>query len=179
MANNTLHYFGYGTNRDLDMMAAMIGRKEIIGEPGRLIGYELCIQKTEHIPGKPLASAPAPVSPQEIVTKAFDENFELYIIRPNANVETYGTIWQLTPEEYEFVREWELLEFGMQEDIKAMAIDLKGNIVNVVTHGSLSTSTPVDRCIMGDTYEDYIVPKNEILEVAERVRLEYIERMKN
>jgi len=179
MTKNMLYYFGYGTNRDLDMMAAMIGRKNIIGEPGRLIGYELCIQKVEHIPGEIIASAPAPLSPREIVTKAFDENFELYIIKPNANAETYGTIWQMTPEEYELVREWELLEFGMQEDIKAMAMDSKGNIINVVTHGSLSTATPIDRCIVGETYEDYIVPKKDILQVAERVRLEYIKRMKN
>lgn len=179
MTKSTLHYFSYGTNRDLDMMAAIIGRKNIVGEPGKLIGYELCIQKVEHIPGVSLATAPTELSPREIVTKVFDENFELYIIKPNANAETYGTIWQLNPEEYELVREWELLEFGMQEDIRAMALDSKGSVVNIVTHGSLSTSTPIDRCVAGDTYEDYIVPKKDILQVAERVRSEYIERTKN
>ena len=37
-----MQYFGFGTNRDLEMMAHMIGREDISGEPIKLVGYELC-----------------------------------------------------------------------------------------------------------------------------------------
>jgi len=172
-----LNYFGYGTNRDLEMMAAMIGREKIEGQPGKLLGFELCIQKINDIPGEVLKTSPVESSPREIIVSCFDENFELYIIRPKINGVTYGTIWQLTEEENDLVREWEMLDFGMQEDIKAMAMDSQGKVINVTTHGSLSQSLPINRVVEGDDYEDYLVSKEKILEVARKTRQEYFERI--
>lgn len=172
-----LNYFGYGTNRDLAMMAAMIGREKIEGQPGKLLGFELCIQKINDIPGEVLKTSPVQTSPREIIVACFDENFELYIIRPKINGLTYGTIWQLTEAEYDLVREWEMLEFGMQEDIKAIAMDSEGRVINVITHGSLSPSLPINRVIEGNDYEDYLVSKEKILAVAETTRKEYFERI--
>ncbi|MDZ4385529.1 MAG: hypothetical protein U0944_03890 [Candidatus Moranbacteria bacterium] len=166
MEKRILNYFGYGTNRDLEMMAAMIGRRDIEGKKGRLLSFELCIQKASDIADKILETAPTKTSPREIVTSTFDENFELYIIRPKENAITYGTIWKLTKEEYGLVRDWELLDFGMQEDIKAVAMDEDGKVINVITHGSMSPNMPASRVIEGPDYEDYIVPKEAILKVA-------------
>lgn len=176
MESEMIQYFGYGTNRNYDMMVHMVGRESIEGIPAKMPGYELCIQKLNDISNEVMKDAPAPQSPREIVRGAFNEDFELYIIRPNADTETYGTIWYLTPNELKLVHEWELLEFGMQEVIKGMAIGENGQMFSVDTHGTLNPNAPIDRVIEGKDYDDYIISKDEILKVADRVRKEYLER---
>ena len=140
-------YFGYGTNRDRDMMVAMIGRDDLLGEPGKLLGYELCVQGLKDIPGTVVENAPALFSPREIVERALGSLFELYIIRPSPSNATCGTIWHLTIEDLNLVYEWELLEFGMQEKIMATAINSRGEEVHVETHGVLNPDAPVGRVI--------------------------------
>lgn len=170
-------YFGYGTNRDHDMMAAMIGRDHIWGVKATLPGYELAIQSLERIPDKILPTAPVPRSPREIMKTALGEKAELYIIRPNPKGVTHGTVWQLTSEEYEMVRDWELLDFGMQEDLAGEARTESGDNIHVQTHGSKDPGLPVDRVVEGKDYEDYIVPRQAILETARRVHREFMERV--
>lgn len=177
MTDKIVNYFGYGTNRDLEMMQVMIGRDKIEGTPGKLIGYELCIQKLEDIPGEVLENAPDKLSPHKIIRGAFGDSFELYITRPNADAVVHGMIWKITGAEYEMVREWELLDFGMQEDMKATAMNVDGEIINVVTHGSLSKDVAINRCVEGDDYDDYIAPKDKMLEVSARVRKDYMKRL--
>ena len=173
-----VNYFGYGSNRDLAMMAAMVGRKKISGVPAKMLGHILCIQSSKDISGKVLKTAPFPSSPRAIVTKCFDKNFELYITKPKAHAVTYGTLWKLTPQEVELVRDWELLDFGMQEDMKVMVVDNKGKMMHAYTHGSLSSRLPINRIVEGDDYEDYLVPKKKILNVAVKSRQEYFDRLK-
>ncbi len=173
-----INYFGYGSNRDLAMMAAMVGRKNISGVPARLLGYALCIQKIKDISGKVLKTAPSPRSPREILTNCFDNKFELYIIKPKAHAITYGTLWKLTPREVDLVKDWEMLAFGMQEDINAVVVDHKGKTIPAYTHGSLSPRLPINRIVEGDDYEIYLVPKKKILNVAVVSRKEYLEGLR-
>src|SRR5262249_49502267 len=128
------------------------------------------------IPDTVAERAPEPRSPHEIVEQAFGASFEVYITRPKPGSVTYGTLWHITAEELELVHEWELLEFGMQEEMKAVAIDARGDTVEVDTHGLLDPEIPVDRVVSGDDYVDYLVPKEDILRVAHEVRLEYLAR---
>ena len=171
-----ISYFGYGTNRDRDMMAAMIGRNNLSGTKGIIFDYELAIQNLEHIPDKILSTAPAPRSPREIMKTALGDNAKLYIIRPKSGAITHGTIWQITPEEYEMVRDWELLDFGMQEDMKVLGQTEADEKLTVQTHGSNNPNLSIDIAIDGNDYEDYVVPKEKILETARRVNKEFRER---
>lgn len=170
-------YFGYGTNRDHDMMAAMIGRNNLSGVKGIIFDYELVIQNLEHIPDKILPTAPVARSPREIMKTALGDNAKLYIIRPKPGAITYGTIWQITPEEYEMVWDWELLDFGMQEDMQVLGQTETGKKITVQTHGSNDPNLPMGIAITGEDYQDYVVPKEEILETARRVNKEFRERM--
>lgn len=174
---NTIPYFGYGTNRDRDMMVAMIGRNNLSGAKGVIFDYELVIQDLEHIPDRVLSTAPAPRSPREIMKTALGDNAKLYIIRPKSVAITYGTIWQITPEEYEMVRDWELLDFGMQEDMQVLGQTETGEKITVQTHGSNDPNLLMSVVIEGENYEDYLVPKEKILETARQVNNEFRERM--
>ena len=159
------------------MMAAIIGREKIDGAPARLLGFELVVQKTNDISNEIIKTAPIPASPRQIVEKAFDKNFELYIIRPRINGVTFGTIWQIKEKEYQLVREWELLDFGMQQNIHAIAVGSKNTLINVVTHGTLNRRAFINRTIEGNDYDNYLVMKDKILKVATRVREEYLARL--
>src|SRR3990167_6132240 len=125
-------YFGYGSNKDLDMMAHMVGRRDLKGEPGKLLGYELCIQKLEQIRDS------YPVSPREIIRKGFGDEFELFIARQKGGSVIYGTIWYLTLDEIELVKNWELVDLGMQEEVEAKAIDSKQSEITVETQAVIN-----------------------------------------
>lgn len=171
-----ISYFGYGTNRDHDMMAAMVGRDKLSGVKGIIFDYELVVQDLEHISDKVLSTAPVPRSPREIMKTALGDNAKLYIIRPKPGAITYGMIWQLTPEEYEMVKDWELIDFGMQEDINVSAQTENGEKITVRTHGLNDPDLPMSTAIEGKNYQDYVVPKEKILETARQVNKEFRER---
>ena len=170
-------YFGYGTNKDADMMAAMVGRKNLKGEPGMLPGYEVCIQKSNQIRNSVLKDAPFPVSPRELITKGFGGEFELYVIRENPKGEAYGTIWYLTAEEMELVNKWELVDFGMYELTKATAENNKGEKVPIVTQALLKEPKEIDRPVAGKDYEPYLVAKDYILKKADDFRKNFWEKV--
>jgi hypothetical protein len=174
-----IKYFGFGTNRDLEMMIHMIGREEISGEPGKLFGYELCIQKGEQFRDVIPKSSPLTISPRAFILKTMGPGFKMYVSRPNPNGIIYGTIWDITPEEFEFVREWEMVEYGVQEDTKGIALNLQGEFIGIITQSFLNPPIPeIDQVIIDPNYEPYIASKETMLKEADLTRIDYL-RLKN
>ncbi len=172
-------YFGYGSNKDLEMMQAMIGRKEIKGEKGRLDGYELCAQNIDHIRDIVLPTAPVPKSPRQIIKESFEgQNFDLFVCRRNPKAHIMGTIWYITPEELEFVNNWELVDFGMYELAQVKIKNEAGKMVDCVTQVLEKEPIEIDQVLDGDNYDPYIFDKDMMLNRAVLVRNEYIELMK-
>ena len=176
-SNTTINYFGFGTNQDLEMMEHMIGRKNIKGDHGKLIGYEITIQKasqfrTEIPPTSPLQG----MSAKDLMVKSWGDDFEMFTSRPNPEAVAYGTIWYITPEELELVREWELVDYGCQEDAYGTAITDDGRLIEVITQSFLKPAD-IDRVITGDDYEPYIWNKEAMLKKADEVRIAYLELM--
>ena len=93
----TVQYFGFGTNRDLEMMAHMIGREDISGEPGKLVGYELCTLRGKQFRDEIPTTSPLDISPLTLVVDLMGPEFEMYVSRPNPDGVIYGTIWEITP----------------------------------------------------------------------------------
>ncbi len=169
----TIKYFGFGTNRDLEMMGHMIGRNEIKGEQGRLIGYELTIQRADQFRDEIPPTSPNPkMSPRDIIIESWGSKFEMYTSRPNPTGIIYGTIWDITPEELELVREWEMVDLGCQEDARGIAVTDNGELVEVITQSFLKPAE-IDRVIKGNNYEPYIGDKKAMLRTADQVRLNY------
>lgn len=179
MSNTTVKYFAYGSNRNLEMIAAIIGRHKIVGEKAVLPGFELCIQKIDQIASAVLPDAPAPISPQKTIRDIFGDDFELYIMRINPKGKVHGTIWDISPEEREMVRDWEMLDYGMQNDVKSQAINTDGKKIDVVAEGLTNREIEVDRVVEGDQYDDFIVSKQKIIDVANKSRQEYLSSLKN
>jgi len=175
--DTTIYYFGYGTNKDLAMMQHMVGRKDLHGEPGVLLDFELAIQSFNQIRGEIKEGSPAPVSPRTIIEEGFDNTFELFVAKPKKGAKCYGTIWHLTPHEFELTREWELVDFGMYEDAEGIALNEKGEEFKVMTQALIDKPDEVDRIVEGADYEAYLIQKNKILAKADQVREEYYQRM--
>lgn len=175
--DNVIKYFSCVTNANIEMMAAIFGRKNLLWENATLQGYELCVQTIDEISNEVPATSPLGISPREIIKKCFGPKFDLYIFRPNPNSTLRGKIWYVSPEEYEYLREWEMIEYGMQNDLEGVAINDLGDPITVTIQG-LSKSTDKVSKVVDINHGTFIAPKQAMLKNARRVRKEYIERMK-
>jgi len=179
LGKTIVKYFGYGSNSDKDMMVHMVGREDLKGEPGKLIGYQLCIQSLDQIRDVIPPNSPLKVSPRQIVRQGFGDVFELFIAIPKPNAVTYGTIWDLTPQEIDLVKEWELVDYGMQEEVQAMAMTSNDLLIQVETQAVVDPPAKFHTTIGDNDYPRYIVDRKKMLEVADQCRIDYQKRMKD
>lgn len=176
--NKSVKYFAYGANRDVRMMSAILGEpvKNIKGEPAILQGYDLGIQKLQDLPDTISSHAPFAKSPRKIVARNWPDNFESYVIVSNPDGKVAGTIWYLTPEQRERVRDWELLDFGWYHDIAAIAYNSNGQQIEVVGEAVDPNNQSIDRIVDGLEYQTWLQDPKEFERVAAIVRREYDER---
>jgi len=79
--------------------------------------------------------------------KNFGETYELYTIRANPNKTVPGKIWYISPEEFEYLREWEMIDYGMSEDIVAKAMTEEGDLITVKTYGLVKEPRKITKVI--------------------------------
>lgn len=159
-------YFGYGANSQREMMEAITGNRNLKGQPGILRGYTLCVQKLSQVPD----------SVKKILLESWGDNFETYIIKPDKNGEVAGTIWELSPQDRELVRDWELIDFGWYKDMEGKAVIRDGKEVDVQTEG-LREGHIVDREVRGKYYPPFLNKLEDFQRVAEQSRKEYVTRL--
>ena len=169
-------YFGYGANSQREMMEAITGNKNLVGQPGVLRGFKLGVQRMDQVPDSVFPGSPAPISPKKILKESWPDSFETYMIKPGGEAdEVAGTVWELSLLERELVRDWELVDFGWYKDIKGKAETLDGQIVDVQTEG-FREGQEVDREVDGKSYKPFLNPLSDFQRVAEKSRKEYLER---
>jgi hypothetical protein len=177
MASSTIKYFGYGANRSIMMMEAITGKTDLYGQPGKLNGYMLCVQRFDQVPKTVSPNAPVPVSPREILSRSWSKSFRTYTIIPSDKAEVQGMVWTLTPEDRALVREWELVDFGWYKEIEADAVLIGGPTVHIVTEG-LGDGQEYGREVNGRDYETWLNDPKEMLTIARNARKEFLERQK-
>ena len=171
-------YFGYGANSQREMMEAITGNKNLVGQPGILKGFKLCIQKMDQVPDLVFSNSPVPLSPKQILKESWGDDFETYIIKPGEESDGIaGTIWELSSLERELVRDWELVDFGWYKDLKGQAVTVDGKIVDIQTEG-LREGQGIDREVNGKDYPPFLNKLEDFQRVAEKAREEYFERIK-
>lgn len=170
-------YFGYGANRDPRMIAAITGRPaaELTGSPAVLEGYSLAVQRLEQVPDTVVQSAPVPLSPRGML-KDWGEDFTTYVIHPSKDGKVSGTIWELTTEERELIRDWELVDFGWYKDCEGRAKTEDGKEVPVITE-MLGAGQQIDHEVDGLHYETWLNDPIRFEIVAEKARREYYSRL--
>jgi len=172
-------YFGYGANRDPKMIAAIVGKpeSELVGRPATLEGYSLGVQRLDQIPDITIPKAPAPISARDLLKESWDETFTSYVIKQDREGKVSGTIWELTPDERERIRDWELIDFGWYEDCEGLAKTPEGEEIPIITE-RLGSGQQIDREVDGIHYETWLNDPARFEIVAEKARQEYDERLK-
>lgn len=176
--NKFIKYFGFGTNKDLAMMQHIVGRDDLKGKAGKLIGYKVCIQKARDMREEIPETSPWKVPPKQIIVDAWGEDFDMFVSIPDPNGVAYGTIWDLTAQDIELVKEWECVEYGLQEEVNAIATDSQGNFIQVETQVLTrpSDKSKIHKVIVGSDYEPYVVDKEKMLKAADKTRTDYLKR---
>lgn len=171
---NKILYFAYGNNREPEIMQVLTGNKNLVGHEAVLKGYVLGVQMLDQVPSIRLSGFP--VSPQEVLRRHWNDSFESYVIKPGEG-EVKGMVWELTNEERELVRDWELIDLGWYKDVKGEAILKDGGKIAVETE-ILGDSQGIDRVIDGKEYNSFLNKKEDFFRVIEISRREYFEREK-
>jgi hypothetical protein len=138
----------------------------------------MCIQTAKDITDQILPTCPFSASPREILTKHRGQDFELFTIRPNLLKQLPGTIWYVSAQEYEYLRNYELIDCGLSEDIVASALTKKGKKITVNTYG-LKTNVDIFTKIVDIDYIRPEIPNKEKIKKAIRERLNYIKRLES
>lgn len=171
---NKILYFAYGNNREPEIMQALTGNKNLVGHEATLNGYVLGIQRLDQVPSSRLPGLP--VSPQEVVRKNWDDSFESYVVK-KGNGEVKGIVWELTPEERELIRDWELIDLGWYKDAKGEAVLKDGRKIEIETY-VLGDNQEIDRIVDGKEYNSFLSKPEDFLRVIDVARREYFERQK-
>ncbi len=176
--NEVVHYFGYGTIRDPKVIAAILGKSQIALHciPAILEGYDLAVQRLDQVPDIVSQKAPSHISPRDLLNKSWSEDFTSYVIKPNLKGRVAGVIWEMTPDEFERMRAWELIDYGWYEDSQGVAKTTDGQLIPVRFH-SLGARQAVDRIVNGLDYETWLGRPKEFIKIAERARLKFDKRM--
>ena len=158
-------------------MEAITGNKNLVGHTAILPGYKLCLQKLHHVPDLVFPNSPIPISPRKILETAWRDDFESYsIIKGGEGDEVVGVVWELTPEERDLVREWELIDFGWAKDIEAI-VSIEGNTkIKILTEG-IRDGQEFDSIVDGKEYKEIPVPLEDLKLAIEKCRKEYFSRI--
>ena len=177
MSKNLVKFFSYVVRENVEGLHALFGRRNLLYEDAVLQGHELCIQTPKDLSNAVPKNSPLSKSPREIITEKFGESYELYAIRANPNKTISGKIWYISPEEFEYLREWEMIDAGMSDDIVAKAMTEDGDLITVRTYGLVKEPNKITK-VVDSNYIREEIPTKEKLARKKQVRLDYIARKK-
>lgn len=155
-----IYFFGYGADKDADMMKAIVGRVPK-GEKATVSGFELCIQSLADIP----------YAAQKFVKQSWNHSFLSYAMRPAKDMESVvtGTMWELTPLERKLIDNWELT--GLWYDVFFIAKSAP-HPVNIELQ--IIQNQPIRSIENGKHYKTFLNSKEKMLETANKLRIEYL-----
>ncbi len=173
-----MNYFGYGANSEARAIAAITGREEatLQGTPARLRSYGLAIQCLVDVPDSLSQESFLPVSPQDLLRKNWGEKFSSYVIYPKMGSFVFGRIWELTRDERERIRDFELVGDWYRDAVGVAETD--GGLVTVVTE-ALGDGQNYGNEAYGLDYNPWLQTAEEFEKVAASVRASYDARMGN
>lgn len=134
MAESKVLYAAYGEMAMV--LPELLGRDVGPGRFAVLQAVELGAQSFCDVPDTVHPDAPAPISPQQILSDNWGENFKAYVARPSedSTKETPARIFEVTAEERSLIlEEWNLASFGWFQDYEALAQPLSGAALKVRT----------------------------------------------
>jgi hypothetical protein len=105
----TVEFFAYGPDADLDVVTAMIGRKPLSARPAVLEGFRLGIQNIDDIPDVKVRGLQG--TARQMIRKMWKDDvpdFEMYVVRKGKG-QVKGIVYTMRKEDMEIVKDWELV----------------------------------------------------------------------
>lgn len=157
--NKTIEFFGYGTDRDPEMIKAIIGRIPE-GYPSTIEGFELCIQSWEEMTPEV----------RNILSPPWDKNFRSYVLRPTLkpNSKVRGMVWLITPHERKLIDNWELV--GKWYQVFLLKLNTSTDIPREIEIQVINDSS-IKKVVNGEYYKNYLCDRKKILDLAEKLRI--------
>jgi hypothetical protein len=145
---------------------------DLVSTPAVLEGYNLAVQRLDQIIDTVDPRAPINKSARELMREDWDESFRSYVLQPNPEGRVLGAVFQLTAEERDLIRDWELIEFGWKEECYEVAKGADGEEIQVVTE-RLGQGQAVDHVVDGMNYETWLTNPARFEIVTEKDRLDH------
>ena len=120
-----------------------------------------------------------PASPprrlRDLLREQWGNNFESYVILPGGkNDIVRGTLWELTKNERDLVKNWEQIDY-LYKEIKVKVTVENGQIFDALTE-SLGNNQKFDREIDGLNYQPFLRKIKDYIKISQEARLKYFER---
>jgi hypothetical protein len=144
------------------MIKAIIGRLPE-GYPATLQGFELCIQTWAEIPDKA----------KEILSPPWSKDFKAYFLRPTLKPfkKVKGTVWLISREERKLIDNWELN--GIWYQVYLLKFLKPANNISQIEIQVIN-KPKIEKIINGFLYRNFLNNKERMLQVAERVRKNFL-----
>lgn len=155
-------YFGFGANRDLAMIKAITG-KPAFGISATIKDFHLCIEELKDIPQKA----------RELIAKQWGSEFCSYGIVRHQGGLVHGKLWLLSNKQHKAVQDWELAGLWSIPNTVKTTIFIFGVKLFFINAHSEEIIGQTAKYVRGDCYETYIVPRHQILHIANKVRVAF------
>jgi len=154
-------YFGYGANRDAEMINALIGRKPK-GKPAKLFAHKLYVQAWTDIPNEV----------RDELSPHWTDTFKSYIVCPTENSSDFvvGKLWEISRSERKILDAWEVS--GKWYDIDVLQYE-DNDGVNVQIEVPMIKNAGNSKQVSGKYYKNFINSKDKMLLVAKKLRSKY------
>ena len=164
-----VYYFGYGANRDLEMIKAIIGSEPVWGKEAILQGYRLYLQSLKDIIDLKDFGQDDSFGARTRLERKWGSDFKSYIIKKDQNFSVAGTIWKFSVNDLRWVNNWELVDLGWYKIVLDFVKTISGEkylcYIQYLTENDKS-GEDVD----GLHYETYVSDKQKILNIASGLR---------
>lgn len=191
-----IRYFGFGANREASMIEAITGTpsRELVGTPAVLRSYGIAVQAIGDIPDTIERDSQNLESQRERLSALRGADYIGHVLFPRVrwnNGLVLGTAWDLSKDDYERVRYFDLAG-GVFRETHGLAVTELGEqakpelaginglsplekVVTVAMHDNQSYGREVD----GLRYSSWILPAEDHLVLAEQSRKLYNETQRS
>lgn len=150
-----VYYFGYGANREPEMITAITSNlPELIGM-AILQDYQLCIQDLSEI-------TEAAGNPKARLTASWGTTFKSYVIVPKQGSRVSGAVFRMPLHERHMVDAWELVQAGWYDRAVVMVTLDSGKTIRAETQ-VLAAGQEASLVVNGLDYRSWVMPKERLL----------------
>jgi hypothetical protein len=162
-----INYFGYGAMRNPTVIEAVLGRLPV-GTPGSVSNMQLCIQRIDQVPS----------AAQDLLRTEWPDTFRSYTMIPAETGVVDGVVWEISEEEREIIRDWELVELGWFQ-VTDVLVTLEDGTTTKASTEILGEGQEIAIQAEGQNYPDLLNPLEENVRVARKSRREFLAKRGN